>query len=161
MADRRNNGLGRYARRLVIEHLEPRLVLDASMLRITEFGASNHDVINDADGDASDWIEIYNSGSDAVSLAGMHLTDDATKLTKWTFPAERVSPAVDIWLYSLRTRTPSSRTASSIRISSSRPTASIWAWSTRTARRSSTNIRRRFRRSSMTSPTVGRCRPLA
>jgi hypothetical protein len=87
MAVRRNNGLGRRTRRLVIEHLEPRLVLDASMLRISEFGASNHDVINDAGGDASDWIEIYNSGVDAVSLAGMHLTDSASNLSKWTFPA--------------------------------------------------------------------------
>lgn len=87
MAVRRNNGSGRCARRLVIEHLEPRLVLNASMLRISEFGASNHDIINDADGDASDWIEIYNSGTDAVSLAGMHLTDSANNLSKWTFPA--------------------------------------------------------------------------
>jgi hypothetical protein len=70
-----------------MEVLEPRLVLDASMLRITEFGASNHNVINDFDGDASDWIEVYNSGSDAVGLSGMHLTDDATNLTKWTLPA--------------------------------------------------------------------------
>ncbi len=73
-------------RRLRIELLEPRLALDASMLKITEFGASNHDVIKDYDGDSSDWIEIYNSGASAVSLAGMHLTDDATKLSKWTFP---------------------------------------------------------------------------
>ncbi|HEX4413052.1 MAG TPA: lamin tail domain-containing protein, partial [Lacipirellulaceae bacterium] len=73
-------------RRLRLELLEPRLVLDASMLKISEFGASNHDVINDYDGDASDWIELYNSGSTPVSLTGMHLTDDATKLSKWTFP---------------------------------------------------------------------------
>ncbi len=82
----RKSGRVLKSRHLRLEVLEPRLTLDASMLRITEFGASNHDVIKDFDGDGSDWIEIYNSGSTAVSLAGMHLTDDATKLSKWTFP---------------------------------------------------------------------------
>jgi hypothetical protein len=61
--------------------------LDASMLRITEFLASNDEVLYDADGDASDWLEIYNSGSDAVNLAGLHLTDNDDDLDRWTFPA--------------------------------------------------------------------------
>ena len=41
----------------------------------------------DADGDFSDWIEIHNPDAAAVPLAGYHLTDDPTDLTKWTFPA--------------------------------------------------------------------------
>jgi hypothetical protein len=56
-------------------------------LRITEFLASNDNGITDVDGDASDWIEIYNSGPTAVSLAGLHLTDNASNKTKWAFPA--------------------------------------------------------------------------
>ena len=38
-------------RRLAMERLEPRLALDASMLRITEFVASNDGGIRDVDGD--------------------------------------------------------------------------------------------------------------
>jgi hypothetical protein len=48
--------------------------------------ASNDEVLVDADGDSSDWIEIYNSGADTVNLAGLHLTDTRTNLSKWTFP---------------------------------------------------------------------------
>ena len=40
------------SRRLHLEALEPRLVLDASMLRITEFVASNDDGLADYDGDS-------------------------------------------------------------------------------------------------------------
>jgi hypothetical protein len=79
-------GLGRQRRRLHLEALEPRLALDASMLRITEFVASNDDGLLDYDGAASDWLEIYNSGDAAVDLSGMHLTDTPGNLTRWTVP---------------------------------------------------------------------------
>lgn len=62
-------------------------MLAASDLRITEFLASNHGDFVDADGEASDWIEIYNSGPDVVDMSGMHLTDDHDDLDKWSFPA--------------------------------------------------------------------------
>ncbi|MEX2381479.1 MAG: CotH kinase family protein [Opitutales bacterium] len=64
----------------------------AQDLLITEFMASNGETILDEDGDASDWIEIYNGGSAPVPLAGWHLTDNADRLTKWTFPAITLSP---------------------------------------------------------------------
>jgi hypothetical protein len=67
--------------------------LDASMLRITEFVASNDNGITDFDGDNSDWIEIYNAGVDAVDLGGLHLTDKDDDLDRWTFPAATVLPA--------------------------------------------------------------------
>lgn len=70
-----------------MERLEARLALDASMLRITELLASNDDGLLDADGEASDWIEIYNAGVDTVDLTGLHLTDSASNLSKWTFPS--------------------------------------------------------------------------
>jgi predicted nuclease of predicted toxin-antitoxin system len=53
---------------------------------ITEFMASNNSVIDDEDGDSSDWIEIYNTGPAIVNLDGFHLTDDQTDLTKWRIP---------------------------------------------------------------------------
>jgi hypothetical protein len=77
-------------RALRLERLEPRLPLDASMLRITEFLASNDNGLRDADGDASDWIEIYNSGPDAVDMTGLRLRD---RSDTWTFPANVMIPA--------------------------------------------------------------------
>jgi hypothetical protein len=92
MADHRSRG-DSPRRRLNLEKLEPRALLAVSDLRITEFLASNDEVLLDAQGDASDWIEIYNSGADAVSLSGLHLTDNATNKTKWAFPADVTIPA--------------------------------------------------------------------
>jgi hypothetical protein len=80
-------GLGRQRRRLTLEALEPRLALDASMLRITEFVASNDDGLLDYDGAASDWLEIYNSGDDAVNLSGMYLSDSPANLTRYQMPS--------------------------------------------------------------------------
>ena len=56
-------------------------------LHITEFLANNEDSIQDEDGDNSDWIEIFNSGSDSINLEGYYLTDDSGVLTKWRFPS--------------------------------------------------------------------------
>lgn len=70
-----------------METLEPRWALDASALRITEFVADNDESLLDYDGDSSDWLEIYNSGSTTVDLSGMHLTDRDDELDRWTFPA--------------------------------------------------------------------------
>ncbi|MBX3427853.1 MAG: CotH kinase family protein [Pirellulales bacterium] len=67
--------------------MEPRTLLAATDLRITEFLASNDDGVTDVDGDSSDWLEIYNSGPTAVDLAGLYLTDNANNKTKWAFPA--------------------------------------------------------------------------
>ena len=63
---------------------------------ITEFMASNNSVIDDEDGDSSDWIEIYNTGPAIVNLDGFHLTDDQTDLTKWRIP--NVTIAVEDFL---------------------------------------------------------------
>jgi len=59
---------------------------------VNEFMAKNGTAFVDQDGDSSDWIELYNASAAAVNLAGWSLTDDATDLTKWVFPAE-VIPA--------------------------------------------------------------------
>ena len=64
--------------------------LDAA-LHITEFMANNKESIDDEDGDASDWIEIFNSGPESVSLDGYYLTDDSGALTKWKLPAIEIS----------------------------------------------------------------------
>ncbi|MCX6854026.1 MAG: chitobiase/beta-hexosaminidase C-terminal domain-containing protein, partial [Verrucomicrobia bacterium] len=55
-------------------------------LVISEFMANNESTISDVDGDFSDWIEIYNPGTEAVDLENWCLTDSATDLSKWRFP---------------------------------------------------------------------------
>ncbi len=67
------------------EQLEPRLFL-ANQPLITEFVASNGSLL-DGRGLTPDWIEIHNPTSQAINLAGWHLTDEADNLDKWTFPA--------------------------------------------------------------------------
>ena len=59
---------------------------------ITEFMASNTHTLLDKDGDASDWIELYNAGTNTVNLNGWHLTDNAGNPAEWTFPATNLPP---------------------------------------------------------------------
>ena len=61
-------------------------------LYITEFMAENNHTINDENGDASDWIEIFNGGTNTVNLNGWYLTDSATPGSGWRFPATNIAP---------------------------------------------------------------------
>ena len=65
--------------------------LQAALI-ISEVQASNATTLVDADGDSSDWLELYNSGPSSVDLGGYHLTDDPADLSKWTFPAVTIQP---------------------------------------------------------------------
>jgi hypothetical protein len=71
---------------------------NAELLIINEFVARNdseaplrNGELLDEDGDASDWIEIYNPSDEAINLDGWFLTDDADDLEKWEFPAAEIS----------------------------------------------------------------------
>jgi hypothetical protein len=55
-------------------------------LSITEFVADNDGAYLDRDGDASDWIELHNSGAVPVSTNGLFLTDSASDPTRWLLP---------------------------------------------------------------------------
>ena len=59
---------------------------------ISEFMASNQNGITDVDGEHSDWIEIRNPDPAAVDLGGYHLTDDAARPMRWTFPDGTILP---------------------------------------------------------------------
>ena len=72
--------------RLGVESLEPRRVLEAGPV-ISEFMALNNGGLVDSFGEHSDWIEVHNPTSAAVDLNGWYLTDNASNLTKWRFPA--------------------------------------------------------------------------
>ena len=77
---------GHQRRRLRYEPLERRIVLSRGV-QITEFVSSNAHGLNDSDGQASDWIEIYNDTNNAVDLAeGFYLTDDVDNTKRWKFP---------------------------------------------------------------------------
>ncbi len=67
------------------EVLEPRIVLTGDIV-ISEFMAVNNSTLNDEDDVSSDWIELFNNGSQPVNIDGWYLTDDAADLTKWQFP---------------------------------------------------------------------------
>ncbi len=56
-----------------------------AQLYINEVLSSNDSSEQDEDGDYSDWVEIWNSGAEAVDLAGWGLSDSASNPFKWTF----------------------------------------------------------------------------
>ena len=60
--------------------------LSAQPFLISEFAAANYSGIRDADGERSDWIEIYNAGVEPASLAGWSLSNDSSFPTQWKFP---------------------------------------------------------------------------
>ncbi|MFP6898466.1 MAG: lamin tail domain-containing protein [Roseibacillus sp.] len=60
-------------------------------LHITEFMADNKNTLQDGDDDASDWIEIFNSGPQPVNMEGYFLTDEIDALTKWSFPSVEIT----------------------------------------------------------------------
>ena len=54
--------------------------------------AINNHTLQDEDGDYSDWIELFNSGSTEVNLGGWLLTDNPDSITKWMFPDVTMAP---------------------------------------------------------------------
>ena len=66
----------------------------ASQVIISEFMAQNSTSISDDFGDKSDWIEIYNSGTNAIDLVGWHLTDTTNDLRSGHFPRRTSRPIV-------------------------------------------------------------------
>jgi hypothetical protein len=61
-------------------------VLRSQDVVLSEIQAANSSTIRDADGEFSDWIELYNGGETSVNLQGWALTDNQEELSKWVFP---------------------------------------------------------------------------
>lgn len=59
---------------------------------INELVSSNDSVIQDIDGDYSDWIELHNLKNYDISITDYTLSDDSSILDKWVFP-DMVIPA--------------------------------------------------------------------
>ncbi|MDD2600963.1 MAG: CotH kinase family protein [Kiritimatiellae bacterium] len=66
---------------------------------INEVQSSNSSTSLDEDGDASDWIELYNSGPTNVNLEGWGLSDNPDKPMKWLFPAVELASGEHLLLY--------------------------------------------------------------
>ncbi|WP_264373128.1 CotH kinase family protein [Oceaniferula marina] len=66
---------------------------------ISEVMADNDTTLADADGDFSDWLEIYNPTELAFDLTGYYLTDDAEELTKWSFPSVSLAAGGRLLVY--------------------------------------------------------------
>ena len=64
----------------------------AKGLVINELSAVNGSIATDEDGEFDDWIELYNNSDENISLSGYHLSDDASNLVKWIFPAVSIAP---------------------------------------------------------------------
>lgn len=58
---------------------------------INEFMASNQGTLHDEDGDASDWIEIYNPASEPLNLYGYSISDNR-RTEPWVFPEVLLPP---------------------------------------------------------------------
>ena len=77
--------------------LEDHLSLDVasadSPIVISEASSQNRTYARSADGECYDYIELYNTSAQPVSLAGYTLTDDPNDLAKYTFPEGTTIPA--------------------------------------------------------------------
>lgn len=62
-------------------------VLNAQLV-INEFMASNSATLKDESGEYEDWIEIYNTSDNNISLNGFYLTDNFNNKLKFAIPGE-------------------------------------------------------------------------
>lgn len=92
-------------RQTIFEQLERRQLMAANPV-ISEFVASNSTGLVDGNGAHSDWIEIHNAGDASIDLSGWHLTDDAKKPTKWTFPSYTLAAGAYMVVFADSTGTP-------------------------------------------------------
>ena len=63
---------------------------------INEVSSSNKNILQDNNGEYSDWIELYNYGSQDVNLENWTISDDINDLSKWHFPNVTISANASI-----------------------------------------------------------------
>ena len=61
-------------------------------VRINEFMMKNSGVFYDEDGDCPDWVELINTSTEEIRLAGFGLSDDFADPLKWTLPDITLQP---------------------------------------------------------------------
>ncbi len=70
----------------------PPMPVPQGQVVLSEFMADNKNTLLAEDASAPDWVEIWNSTTGTVNLAGYYLTDDAAVPNKWAFPAWTLDP---------------------------------------------------------------------
>lgn len=65
---------------------------------VSEFMEKNRAVLQDEDGDFSDWIELYNQSGESVSLSGWSISDKEKK-NGWTLPETTLEPGQRLLLF--------------------------------------------------------------
>lgn len=73
--------------------------LRAQNVVINEVITSNSTVITDDDGSYEDWVELYNTGAEAINLEGYGLTDLSSNPYQWTFPAYWIEPGEHLLIW--------------------------------------------------------------
>lgn len=73
--------------------------LSAQSIVINEIMSSNGITVFDEEGDAPDWIELYNSDTQPVNLHNFGISDNANNLTKWIFPELEIEPEEYLLLF--------------------------------------------------------------
>jgi len=74
-------------------HTVSDLVYHSNGVIINEYMSDNSFTIYDADGDYSDWIELFNPTQTDADMTGYMLSDDTNSTGKWSFPNGVVIPA--------------------------------------------------------------------
>ncbi|MCC5876583.1 MAG: CotH kinase family protein [Candidatus Sumerlaeia bacterium] len=62
----------------------------AHAVMINEYMASNGSTIHDSEGDAPDWIELFNPSSEPIDLEGHHLSNNPNNPARWKFPSVEI-----------------------------------------------------------------------
>ena len=70
-----------------------RYTVEAGTLMINEIVPTPRSGLRDEDDELSDWVELYNAGTQDIRLGAFALSDDETKPLKWTFPKDALIPA--------------------------------------------------------------------
>lgn len=69
------------------------ITVEDGAIVINEIMADPLTGMRDEDGELSDWIELYNTTSEPVSLKNLALSDSERRPLKWRFPEDAVIPA--------------------------------------------------------------------
>ena len=67
-------------------------------LMINEVVPTPRSGLRDEDDELSDWVELYNAGTEDIPLKNFALSDDETKPLKWLFPQDAVIPGGGYYL---------------------------------------------------------------
>ena len=66
--------------------------LNGQTIQINEVVSSNQSSFFDEDGDAPDWIELYNPSQTSISLNNWGISDNPASPFKWRFPNTSIGP---------------------------------------------------------------------